>query len=68
MEDITGAEKRVSPGQKVYWCRTVAVAPLAVYADYGWHTGPLAGGGGKAIYLWFAGLSFRVYTLSSWAA
>jgi hypothetical protein len=40
---------------------------LLVRVEYGWHSGPLAGDGGSALYLWFFGHAIRIHELNHWA-
>ncbi len=59
------SDGRVATGG-VYYCRSRVYAPLLVHTEYGWHGGPLYGDGGRAIYLWLGGASFRVQELEHW--
>lgn len=50
-----------------YYCSSEFYAPFLVQVDYGWHGGPLYGGGGTALYLWFFGHTYRMQELGQWA-
>lgn len=51
----------------IYWCNTRAYGPLLVRAEYGWRGGPLYGDGGRTLYLWLFGHSYRIRELEHWA-
>lgn len=44
-----------------YYCRAVAWAPFLVRVHYSWDKAPLNGAGGRVLYLWFLGPSFRLW-------
>lgn len=51
-----------------YYCSARTYGPFVVRADYGWHSGPLSGKGGSAIYIWVFGWTKRVIELQEWAS
>jgi len=52
----------------IYYYRATAWAPFLVCADYGWRTASQSAVGGRALYLWFLGSTFRLRELEHWSS